>query len=341
MTVEGYVQAIEKGYFQVKKRFLLFLSILLLIAVPLSAQKKTEVLLKFSKQEDLIRIVFEAEEPFINKTKVTTLPSQIRIEFPEPFTMTAKKDLPFEVVIKDKFLVVNLKEKSEIKFFRLSSPSRLVFDILKKEVQPEKQTLTIPFKVFALDPGHGGYDFGIIYGDISEKDISLSLAKDLYTVLSKKGKKVFLTRKVDQYVSLADRISLVNQKRPDIFISLHCSMSENFVLYNPKFEDQGSDEIVDPYSLSSRQRRYIEKSKDLSVSIEKAIEDEFKVDAIRREMPLPILNSVGAPSVLIEFPSPRFLVYDQQMRARLINTIINGIALYGQLSITKSLEYEH
>jgi N-acetylmuramoyl-L-alanine amidase len=314
----------------VKKRFLLFLSISFLIAVSLSAQKKTDVLLKFSKQEDLIRIVFEAKEPFINKTKVTTSPSQIKIEFPEPFNLTAQKDLPFEVVPTDKLLVANLKEKSEVKFFRLSSPSRLVFDILKNEVQTEKQILTIPFKVFAIDPGHGGYDFGIIYGDVSEKDISLNLAKDLYTVLSKKGKKVFLTRKADQYVSLADRINLVNQKGPDVFISLHSSMSENFILYNPRFEEQSSDEIVNLYSLSSRQRRYIEKSKAFSVSIEKAIEDEFKVDTICREMPLPILNSAGAPSVLIEFPSPRFLVYDQQMRARLINTIINGIALYGQ-----------
>jgi N-acetylmuramoyl-L-alanine amidase len=314
----------------VKKRFLLFLSISCLMAVSLSAQKKTDVLLKFSKQEDLIRIVFEAKEPFINKTKVTTSPSQIKIEFPEPFNLTAQKDLPFEVVSSDKLLVANLKEKSEVKFFRLSSPSRLVFDILKNEVQTEKQTLTIPFKVFAIDPGHGGYDFGIIYGDVSEKDMSLNLAKDLYTVLSKKGKRVFLTRKADQYVSLADRINLVNQKSPDVFISLHSSMSDNFVLYNPKFEEQGSDEIVNLYSLSSRQRRYIEKSKAFSVSIEKAIEDEFKVDTICREMPLPILNSAGAPSVLIEFPSPKFLVYDQQMRARLINTIINGIALYGQ-----------
>ncbi|MEW6416952.1 MAG: N-acetylmuramoyl-L-alanine amidase [Nitrospirota bacterium] len=311
-----------------RKVFLLFLSILLLIAVSLSAQKKTEVLLKFSKQEGIMRIVFEAEGTLINNAKITASTSQIKIEFSEPFTITAKKDLPFEVVIKDKFLVVNLKEKSEVKFFRLSSPSRVVFDILKQEVQTEKQPLTIPFKVFTIDPGHGGYDFGIIYGDVSEKDIGLSLAKDLYAVLSKKGKRVFLTRKVDQYVSLADRINLVNQKSPDVFISLHSSMSENFVLYNPKFEEQGSDEIADLYSLLSRQKNYIEKSRAFSVSIEKAIEDEFKVDVIRREMSLPILNSAGAPSVLIEFPSPRFLVYDQQMRVRLINSIINGIVLY-------------
>jgi N-acetylmuramoyl-L-alanine amidase len=314
----------------VKKGFLLFLSISFLLIVPLSAQPKKEVLLKFSKQEGLMRIVFEAEGTLINNTRITTSPSQIKIEFPEPFTMKATKDLPLEVVIKGKFLVVNLKEKGEIKFFRLSSPARLVFDIQKKEVQPAPILSNIFSNIFVIDAGHGGYDFGITSGDTSEKDISLGLAKDLWKILSKKGKKVFLTRKVDQYISLADRINLVNQKRPDVFISLHTSLSENFVLYSPKFEEQDSNDVVDFYRLSSRQKKYIGKSKILSDSIEKAIKDEFKIDVIHREMPLPLLNSVSAPCILIEFPSPRFFVYDQQMKTRLINSVINGIALYGQ-----------
>jgi N-acetylmuramoyl-L-alanine amidase len=314
----------------VKKGFLLFLSISFLVIVPLFAQPKKEVSLKFSKQEGLMRIVFEAEETVINNAKIITSPSQIKIEFSKPFTMTGQKDLPFEVVIKGKFLVVNLKEKGEIKFFKLSFPARLVFDIQKKEAQSAPVLSNIFSNIFVIDAGHGGYDFGITSGDVSEKDISLSLAKDLWKILSKKGKRVFLTRKVDQYISLADRINLVNQKRPDVFISLHSSLSENFVLYSPKFEEQESNEIVDFYRLSSRQKKYIGKSKILSDSIGKVIKDEFKITVIQREMPLPLLNSVGAPCILIELPSPRFLVYDQQVKARLEDSIINGVVLYGQ-----------
>lgn len=300
------------------------------MAVSLYAQKKTEVLLKFSKQEGLMRIVLEADEACISKAKVTPSSSQIKIEFPEPFNLKAQKDLPFETVPADKSLIINLKEKGDIKAFKLSSPARLVLDIQKKEPQSEKQTAVILSNVFVIDAGHGGYDFGITYGDTSEKDISLNFVKDLGNALMKKGKKVFLMRKVDQYISLADRINLVNQKSPDIFISFHSSMSNNFIIYSPKLEEQSSNEITDFYSLSSKQKKYIGKSKALSDSIEKAIKDEFKADIIRREMPLPILNSVGAPSVLIEYPSPRFIVYDQQTRIRLINSIMNGIAAYGQ-----------
>jgi N-acetylmuramoyl-L-alanine amidase len=314
-----------------EKIFPIFLSIsLLMMAVSPSTQKKTEVLLKFSKQEGIMRIVFEGERTLINNSKISTSPSEIKIEFPWPFTMTAPEDLPFEIAVKDKLLVINLKEKGEIKFFSLSSPARLVFDVQKKEKQTETQPAPIISKVFVIDAGHGGYDFGITSGDVSEKSASLDLAKDLGKVLLKKGKKVFLTRKVDQYVSLNDRINFINQKSPDVFISFHSSMSEDFILYSPKFEEQGSDEIIDSYSLSTRQKKYIKKSKLLSDGIEGMIKEEFKANVIRREMPLPILNSVGAPSVLIELPSPRFLVYDQQMRTRLINSIINGVALYGQ-----------
>jgi N-acetylmuramoyl-L-alanine amidase len=319
-----------KRGFEVKRFFLIFLSLLLLTAVSVSAQKKTEVLLKFSRQEGLMRIVFEAEEPFISKAKVTASASGIKIEFPEPFSIAPQKNLPFDLETSEKSLAVTPGEKGEIKFFRLSSPARLVFDIRKKELQSEVKEPVILQKVFVIDAGHGGYDFGITYGNSNEKDVCLDLAKSLGSVLSKRGKRVFLTRRADQYLGIADRISLVNQRNPDIFISLHFSVTKNFAIYNPKFEEQGADEVVDIYSLSSRQKKFVGKSKALADAIEKAIKDEFKIDVLRQEMPVPVLNSVGAPAVLIESPSPRFVVYDQQMKTRLVKAIINGVAAYGQ-----------
>jgi len=336
----------RERFLPVKKILIAFLSILFCMAASISAQKKIEVLLKFSMQDGLMRIVLETDETFVNRAKITTSASQIKIGFPEPFHLSSEKTLPFEIVPADQSLEINLKEKSEIKFFRLSAPARLVFDIQKKETaaekipgkQPEKKleqpaekhAVQIVSKVFVIDAGHGGYDFGITSGNISEKEISLNLAKDLGAALSRQGRKVFFIRKVDQYATLADRITLVNQKSPDVFISIHSSLSRNFVIYGPKFEEQGLNDVLDTYSLSSKQKKFTWKSKALANSIEKAIKDEFKSEVIRREMPLPILNSVGAAAVLIEYPSPKFIAYDQQTRSKLINAIINGIAAYGQ-----------
>ena len=310
------------------------------MAISFPAQTMTEVLLKVSQQEGSMRIVFEAEESFIQKMKVTASASHLKIDFPELFHLTSPKDLPFELISEERSLGINLKEKADIKFFRLSSPSRLVLDITKPDTQPldskkkssppENQPLPILLKSFVIDAGHGGYDFGIASGNVSEKDISLSLAKDLAALLIKKGRKVYLVRRADQHISLADRISLINQKSPDIFISLHFSVSRNFVVYAPKVEEQTSNETLDSYSVAAKQKKYVAKSKALSENIINAIKEEFKADVFHRDMPLPILNSVGAPSVLIEIPSPQFFTYDQQMKTRIINVILDGIAAYGQ-----------
>ena len=293
-----------------------------------------------------MRIVFEAEDTFMKDTKSATTPFQIKVEFPGPFQLPVEKDLPFEVIVTDRAAVINLKEKNEVKFFTLSSPARLVFDIQKKgeqtEKQPEKpgekplqkqtekkQPTIIP-RVFIIDAGHGGYDFGITFGNTSEKEISLRLAKELNAALSKKGKKVFLIRQADQYLSLSERIHFVNQKNADIVISLHASASGNFVLYSPKLEEQASNEPVDLYSVSSKQRKYTVKSRALSESIEKAIKNEFKMNIQRRELPVPLLDAAGAPAVFMEYPSPQFLTYDQQTKTRLINALVTGLAAYGQ-----------
>ena len=298
--------------------------------------------MKFSRSGDLMRIVFEAEDTFMEDTKSATTPFQIKVEFPGPFQLPVENDLPFEVIVTDRSAVINLKEKNEVKFFTLSSPARLVFDIQKKgaqtekqpekpvEKQTEKQPATIIPRVFIIDAGHGGYDFGITFGNTSEKEISLRLAKELNAALSKKGKKVFLIRQADQYLSLSERIHFVNQKNADIFISLHASTSGNFVLYSPKLEEQASNEPVDLYSVSSKQRKYTVKSRALSESIEKAIRNEFKMNLQRRELPVPLLDAAGAPAVFMEYPSPQFLTYDQQTKTRLINALLTGLAAYGQ-----------
>lgn len=269
----------------------------------LFAQAKTELLLRFSKQENLIRIVFEAtDESFIKETNVVISPSMIKMEFPESFKLTTPKDFPFVTFPQDKSLVINLKKEGKVKILRLFSPPRLVLEI--KTVERH----LLPW-VVVLDAGHGGYDSGIIAKDTKEKDITLSLAKELNAALSKKVKSVFLTRNADHYMSLTDRINFVNKKRPDAFISLHLSTTRNFVLHLPLIKD--TNEVVDLYRVSSVQKRYIGKSKDLSDSLGKAIKEEFNADVNLREMPLPLLNSSGAPSVLIELPSPEFVVYDE------------------------------
>jgi len=303
------------------------MAVTLFLAFPVAAQKKPEVFLKYSKQEGVMRIVLEGEELVIGKTHAVVRASHIKIDFPEAFHLNLPGIVPFEAVQAEKSLSINLKEKGEIKSFRLASPARIVFDVRSPDIHADKQAAIILSNTFVIDAGHGGYDFGMPLKDINEKDLDLEVAKELGVFLSKKGKKVFLVRKVDQHMPIAERINFANQKKPDVFISLHCSASANFAIYISGLEEQGTNEMMDAFSLAMRQKKYIAKSKALADSLGNAIKEEFKLDVVRREMSLPILNSLSAASVLVEIPS---FASDRQMKTKLINAIIKGLTVYGQ-----------
>jgi N-acetylmuramoyl-L-alanine amidase len=185
-------------------------------------------------------------------------------------------------------------------------------------------------KVIVLDPGHGGYDYGIISQDAREKDVNLALSKDLSAAMAKKGLTVFLDRKVDQSVSLSERIHFSNAKNPDIFISIHAASWNGFAIYVSSAEDVNSDAAVRLYSLSSRQIKYLAGSKEAARVIADSLKKEFNVEVVMRELSLPVLNSLNAPAIMIEYPSLKSYASDQKMRERFVGSIMKGIAVYEQ-----------
>jgi len=83
-------------------------------------------------------------------------------------------------------------------------------------------------KVVVIDAGHGGPDRGMI-GPIgtpawfTEKDVTLSVAKKLATVLRARGFEVLMTRTTDTLIALSDRGRMANSNHGDVFISIHCN----------------------------------------------------------------------------------------------------------------------
>lgn len=75
--------------------------------------------------------------------------------------------------------------------------------------------------VVVLDPGHGGYDPGAVGFGLKEKDLNLKLALLVAGKLA--GIKVLLTRDIDKFVSLADRVAFSRQSGADLFLSLHAN----------------------------------------------------------------------------------------------------------------------
>lgn len=78
-----------------------------------------------------------------------------------------------------------------------------------------------------IDPGHGGGDHGAIRGDISEKDITLDVSKRVRELLEKKGYEVFMTREIDETLSLQERVEISENLVPDMFVSIHVNSSNS------------------------------------------------------------------------------------------------------------------
>jgi N-acetylmuramoyl-L-alanine amidase len=57
----------------------------------------------------------------------------------------------------------------------------------------------------------------------TEKDVTLSVAKKLATVLRARGVDVLMTRTTDTLIALADRGKIANSNHGDVFISIHCN----------------------------------------------------------------------------------------------------------------------
>lgn len=73
-----------------------------------------------------------------------------------------------------------------------------------------------------IDAGHGGYDRGGIPGQrVSEKDMTLDVARRLRSVLAANGYRVVMTRDTDVFVPLGTRVAIANQYRNAIFVSIH------------------------------------------------------------------------------------------------------------------------
>lgn len=86
---------------------------------------------------------------------------------------------------------------------------------------------TAPEFCVVIDAGHGGSDGGTVSGKIVEKDINLSVALELKTILEDNNIDVILTRNTDENMSLAQRTSIANDSNADFFISLHCNYYED------------------------------------------------------------------------------------------------------------------
>ncbi|WKV11244.1 N-acetylmuramoyl-L-alanine amidase [Marivirga harenae] len=77
-----------------------------------------------------------------------------------------------------------------------------------------------------IDPGHGGRDQGIVSSNLSESEIALMVANQVFENFKSSDEvEITLTRDKDELLSLKDRVS--KSEGADLFISLHMELHED------------------------------------------------------------------------------------------------------------------
>lgn len=120
---------------------------------------------------------------------------------------------------------------------------------------------TVYDAVVVLDAGHGGTMPGAVVNGVYEKNITLDIAKRVYTQLNGGNIKVYVTRFTDSYVDNYKRAYMANYGA-DMFVSIHCNSIAGDVeiygtetLYAPH-SGEGNGELTS-YTLASTLQKYV------------------------------------------------------------------------------------
>jgi N-acetylmuramoyl-L-alanine amidase len=89
------------------------------------------------------------------------------------------------------------------------------------------RALGLKIRRVVIDPGHGGHDDGTIGpSGLTEKELVLDVALRLGKLIeSRMGSEVIYTRSDDTFIPLHGRTELANDKKADLFLSIHANSS--------------------------------------------------------------------------------------------------------------------
>ena len=93
--------------------------------------------------------------------------------------------------------------------------------LLREQVAVAASGPSLLGKRIVIDPGHGGEDPGVVWGSVTEADLTWDLASRLDGRLSALGVRTWLTRGPGVTRSDAERAALANDVGADVVLSLH------------------------------------------------------------------------------------------------------------------------
>ena len=235
------------------------------------------------------------------------------------------------------------------------------------------RTLGLKISRIVIDPGHGGYDTGTIGpGGLMEKDLCLDVALRLGKIIEQRlpGAEVVYTRADDTFIPLEERTQIANEKKADLFLSIHANSSrdhaargvETYYLNlkgspeamevaareNATSQENVSDlqELVKKIARNEKIDESREFAEDIQDSLSRRIQRTSKrvINRGVRKAPFAVLIGANMPSVLAEIsflsnPSDEQLLKRGEYRQRLAEGLYQGVVSY--LQSLNSVTYNH
>ncbi len=212
-----------------------------------------------------------------------------------------------------------------------------------------------------IDPGHGGHDQGTegVRG-LLEKDLVLDVALRVGSLIEQRLRaEVIYTRSTDVFVPLESRTALANEKKADLFISIHANASsvpkvsgvETYYLNFTEAKDalavaarENASSVASIFELHDLIQQITlhdkaEESRDLAGSIQSSLfalySRHFPGEHDRgvRRAPFVVLIGATMPSVLAEIgflsnPKEEALLRKPEYRQKVAEALMRGIERY-------------
>jgi N-acetylmuramoyl-L-alanine amidase len=222
------------------------------------------------------------------------------------------------------------------------------------------RALGLKLERVVIDPGHGGQDTGTIGPTgLMEKDLVLDVARRLGSLIEQRlGAEVVYTRTDDASVPLEERTALANEKRADLFLSIHANSgvasatgSEtyylNFTTSKTAMEVAARENAPSQRSIHELQsliekialKDKVDESREFAARVQKALFKELaRTDPASRDRgvrraPFVVLIGASMPSVLCEVafisnPREERLLKREDYRQRIAEGLFQGVSQY-------------
>jgi len=225
------------------------------------------------------------------------------------------------------------------------------------------RALGLKLQRVVIDPGHGGHDEGTQGPKgLLEKDLVLDVSMRLGKLIEDRmGAEVIYTRSDDTFIPLEGRTALANDKKADLFLSVHANSSPTphvtgVETYYLNFTDSKDAIDVASRENASAQKSVFElrdiiqrisahdkaeESRDFASRMQAALfafsSKTFTAEKNRgvRKAPFVVLIGANMPSVLVEIgflsnPREEALLIKSDFRQKLAEALFRGLSKYAE-----------